>query len=263
MTAHRPWAGLLLALALVAAACSSDGFDPDVEAADEPSADSTATASPEPTEVPSGDRVPIISGTVSDLVDRRDLTLTVGDLTSPLDAVVPDLVGLELDEAVVLLDEAGFVPYLADTFPPEGEVDVVVDTWPVAGDTFLEGANVFLELDGPTDAVLVAAGDELAGVVNGVQFLAFDRFENWLLRVWLDDPIGVETDDDPITVGREVELRVGPEDVACTSGETIADPTILPPGGAIGFTLTDDSTQDLRFAIPPRLTVADVTVDCG
>ena len=260
MTARRPLAGLLAALVLVAA-CSSDGFD----AGDQATPTAAAAPSPEPTEPPdTGERVQILSGTVSDLVDRRDLTLTVGDLSSPSDAVVPDVVMLDLADAVTAVEDAGFVPYLAEAFPPSDDIDLVVDSWPAAGEVFLVGANVFLEVDGPTVAVLVATGDQVAGVVNGVQFVAFDRFENWLLRVWLDDPIGFETDDEPITIGREVELRVSPDDATCDAGQLPSDPSALPPGGEITFTLADDTADDLRFAfaIPPRLTATDVTLTC-
>lgn len=254
------------ALALVAGACSSDGFDPDVEAeaveAESPTA--APTTEPEETPTPEVDRVPILSGTVSDLLDRRDLTFTVDDIGGDLvTAEIPDVVGLLEDEAVEVLAAAGFFAYRAETFPPLDDVDRVVDMWPPPGLDFALGVNVFIELDGPLDAVPVEVGDELTGIVNGQQLLAFDPFENWLVRVWLDDPIAVDSFEGPVTIGREVELRVASDDIVCDSGAVVVDPTELQPDAAVAFTLAADPIDDIRFRAPERLTAAAVTVDCS
>ena len=71
-------------LAARPAACSSDGFDAGVEGeevAAEETAEPTATAEPSPTATPAVERVQILSGTVTELGDRRDLTFTVDDGT--------------------------------------------------------------------------------------------------------------------------------------------------------------------------------------
>ncbi|MEM7288120.1 MAG: hypothetical protein AAF480_17350 [Actinomycetota bacterium] len=272
----------VVALVLVAAACSSDGFDPGLEggAATEtetPVEEATPSAepTPSPSPTPAVERVQILSGTVTDLGDRRDLTFTVGDIGQGLaTGTVPDVVGLVAGSARTRVASAGFAPYLVETFPPTGAMDAVVDMWPSPGLDFAVGANVFLELDGPLDAVPVEVGDELSGLVNGRQILAFDPFENWLVRVWLDDPIAVGPVDgsealsggsgeEPLTIGREVELQVPTDDVVCTTGEVVSDPTALPPGSEISFTLAEDPAEAIRFRAPERISAAGVTVDCG
>ena len=106
-------------------------------------------------------------------------------------------------------------------------------------------------------------GAALTGITNGRQLLAFDRFENWLLRAWLDDPVAVEVPGDALTVGREVELSVPVDDIVCTTREIVSDPTILPPGSPITFTLAEDPADTVRFRAPERISAADVIVDCG
>ena len=267
----------IVALALVAGACSSDGFDPDVEAqATETETPAEPTPSPEPeaSPTPEVERVLILSGTVSDLLDRRDLTFTVDDVGGEIvTGQLPDVVGLVADEAVELLDDAGFVAYRTEAFPPSEDPDRVVDMWPPSGLDFALGVNVFVELDGPLDAVPVEVGSQLSGIVNGRQVLAFDPFENWLVRVWLDDPIALDSAEDsvssdggfdgPVTIGREVELRVPADDIVCASGAVVTDPTEVEPGATISFTLAGDPVDDIRFRAPERLTVSAITVDCG
>ena len=259
------WA-CFVALAVLAGACSSDGFDPDVEvqAAETETETPTPTAEAEETPTPDVDRIPIVSGTVSDLLDRRDLTFTVADIGGELVTTeIPDVVGLAEAEAVDALAAAGFFAYRTETFPPLDDADRVVDMWPPPGLDFALGVNVFIELDGPLDAVPVEVGDELTGIVNGGQLLAFDPFENWLVRVWLADPIAVESFEGPVTIGREVELRVASDDIVCDSGVAVVDPTELQPDAAVAFTLAADPIDDIRFRAPERLTAATVTVDCS
>lgn len=268
MTRWQRLCGSVAALALVVGACGGGSEEADEDPTPEP----TSTTAPTPT--PTVERVQILSGTAADLLDRRDLTFTVddlGDVTAT--APVPDVVGLELDEAIVTLAEAGFATYRVETFPPLDDMDRVVDMWPPPGLEFVQGVNVFIELDGPLDAVPVEVGDELTGVVNGRQFAAFDRFENWLVRVWLDDPIAIEVEPDPealdgeglegpVTIGREVELRVPVDDIVCTSGVVVEDPVELEPGSVITFTLAADPLDEIAFRPPERLTAAAITVAC-
>ena len=255
-----------IALALTAAACSSDGFDAGLEGepVDAPeTAEPTTPVDPTPTPVADVERVQILSGTVTDLGDRRDLTFTVDDFGDIVTALVPDVEGLVADEAAVIVVDAGFAPYLVETFPPTGDDDRVVDMWPPPGTDFVLGVNVFLQLDGPLDAVPVEVGDELAGTVNGQQFLAFDPFENWLVRVWLDDPIAVEVPGDTLTIGREVEIAVAADDIICVSGALAPEPTAFTPGAEVSFTLAEDPADTIRFRAPERLSASAVSVDCG
>ena len=262
MTRRLSIRACFVAFVLLLAACSSDGFDAGVDPEE-------ATAEPEPTvevdETPTTTpgRVQILSGTVADLRDRRDLTFTVDDVVDLVSAPVPEVVGLDVDEAVEQLAEAGFATYRVEAFPPSDEDDVVVDMWPSAGSDFVQGVNVFVQVDGPVDAAPVEVGDELADIVNGQQFLAFDPFENWLIRVWLDDPIAVEVPGDTLTVGREVELAVAAEDVICASGVLPPEPTALTPGADVSFTLAEDPADTIRFRSPERLSASAVSVDCG
>lgn len=260
---HRVWS-CFVALALVGAACSSDGFDAGVEGEEAETVEPTVATEPEETPTPAAGRVQILSGTVSDLLDRRDLTFTVTDTGAELvRATIPDVVGLEAGDAVDGLNEAGFTTYRVETFPPSDGDEIVVDMWPSPGTDFVQGVNVFLELDGPVDAVPVEVGDQLAGIVNGQQFLAFDQFENWLIRVWLDDPIAIEVPGDPLTIGREVELAVAADEITCASGAPVPDATDFMAGAAVSFTLDEDPVDTVRFRSPERLSATDVTVDCS
>lgn len=253
-----------VALALVAGACSSDGFEAGIEGEEATeTVEPTVTAEPEETPTPAVGRVQILSGTVTDLGGRSDLTFTVDDVGATVMGPVPDVVGLEAVEAVDALAAAGFAAYRVETFPPTNDGDRVLDMWPPPGVDFVVGVNVFLQLDGPLDAVPVQVGEELAGVVNGRQFLAFDPFENWLVRVWLDDPIAIEVPGDTLTIGREIEIAVAADDILCVSGALPPEPTAFSPGAEVSFTLAEDPADTVRFRAPERLSVAAVSVDCS
>jgi len=205
---------------------------------------------------PSG--IAILSATVTDLVDRIDLTATVSDLVDAPAAVVPDVIGLSQGQARTAVVAAGFVPYFVDTFPPTGASDRVFRTYPDAGQVHQVGANLFIEVDGPRDGILAHNGDTLLGVLNGQQLSMNPVATVWTITIWLDKPLAFDGLEDEVAIGREVRVFVDAGDVSCSSDGSDADIGVMTSGTRVAFVLDREPDFDIFAPMGGRA----MTVDC-
>ncbi len=245
-------------LVLVAAACGGGSDQPTLD--DAIVTQTVAEPTTTPDDLDQSVKVPILSATVGDLLDRTDLTTTVSDLLDQPVGTVPDVIALTETEAREEVVAAGFVPYLVDTFPPTGGPEVVLETFPRADEVHQLGTHLFIEMDGPLDAVLAVNGERLMGVLNGQQLSMNADATVWVMTLWLEEPLALESEDGDVAVGREVSVFIAAGDVSCESDDSTPLTDLLESGRPASFVLHHDA-EDGAADISP-IGGRDVLIDC-